>query len=266
MSAIAVPAAPSVVPVLAMAEARRLLRHPVMVGGFALWAALTTFGTLLGHPRARDVFEAVGSTQSWTPGLPAIFVAYLVATRERRSGTLDVIGSLPVRDLDRVRGLCLASLGPGLVALVLNVAAMVALDARHGFPAAVSPAHVLLPPLTVVGAVLMGVMVAVWAPFPLAPALATILMIAFHVVVETGEPGHLFAPAVFWAAWPQAGGEYWIGYLTGSPWWHLLYVAGLCGLAAAAALLRVAPRVSQVVPFGLGALVVTVTGALVQLP
>ena len=109
MSAIALPRTAEVVPVLALAEARRLLLHPVMVGAFALWAALTTFGTVLGDPRGRDVFEAIGSTQSWVPGLPAIFVAYLVTTRERRAGTLDVIGSLPVRDLDRVRGLCLAA-------------------------------------------------------------------------------------------------------------------------------------------------------------
>lgn len=266
MSAIALPRTTDVVPVLAQAEARRLLLHPVMVGAFALWTVLTVFGTLLADPRSRDVFEAVASTQSWVPGLPAIFAAYLITTRERRAGTLDVIGSLPVRDPERVRALCLAALAPGLVSLVLNVAAMVALDARHGFPAAVSPAHVLLPPLTVVGAVLLGVMLALWAPFPLAPALATVAMVAFHVVVQNFDPGHLFAPAMFWAAWPKAGGDYWIGYLSGSPWGHLVYVVGLCGLAATAAMMRVAPRVSRIVPVGLAALAVTVAGALVQLP
>jgi len=266
MSAIALPRTPDVVPVLALAEARRLLQHPVMVGAFGLWAVLTTFGTLLADPRGRDVFEAIGSGQSWAPGLPAIFAAYLVTTRERRARTLDVLGSLPVRDLDRVRALCLAALGPGLVSLVLNVVAMVALEARHDFPAPVSAAHVLLPPLTVVGAVLLGVMLAVWAPFPLAPALATIVMVAFHVVAEGRDLGHLFVPAVFWAAWPQPGGDHWIGYVSGSPWGHLVYVAGLCGLAATGALMRVTPRPARQVPLGLVALTVTVAGAFLQLP
>ncbi len=261
------PPSGEVVPVLALAEARRLLLHPVMLTGFLLWGLISA-DTLIGDQRPLEVFEAVGSGLSWTPGVLAILAAYLVATREQRAGTLDVLGSLPAREPERVRALCLAALAPGLVGLLLNLGLTGLLAAQDAFAVNPSVAHLLLPPLTLVGAVLFGLLVAVWAPVPLAPALGVVGMVALHVVVSTDSPSELFAPAMFWAAWGDGGGALWVGFQPGSPAWHLVYVVGLCGLAATAALVRVTPasRRSPVLVGGLAALAVTVAGAVLQLP
>src|SRR5690349_4667860 len=118
------PARPArvVIPVLARTEALRLLLHPVSLGGFGLWAFMTSTLWWGAEPRPLDVFESVGSALSWAPGVLMILVGYLVTTREHRAGTLDVLGSLPSQERERVRALCVAALAPGAVALVLNVA------------------------------------------------------------------------------------------------------------------------------------------------
>ena len=256
-----------VVPVLAVTEARRLLAHPVMLTGFFLWGLVSTH-TVFSESRPLDYFEAVGSALSWVPGLFAVLAAYLVATRDQRAGTGDVLGSLPAREPERVRALCLAALAPGLVALVLNLALAGVLLAQDAFAVGPSPAHLLQGPLNVLGAVLLGVLIAAWAPVPVAPALGVVGLIAFHVAVD-GSDAALLAPTVFWARWGPTGGELWDGFVAGSPTWHAVYVAGLCGLAAAGALVRVAPRphgVRPVVVAGLAALALTVAAGVLQLP
>lgn len=265
MSTLTAPPDHDVVPVLALAEARRLLLHPVMLTGFGLWALGTSSLFWGDDPRPLDVFEAVGSVLSWTPGIFAILVGYLVATREHRAGTLDVLSAVPAREPDRVRALCLASLAPGLVALVLNLALTGLLLSRDMFAETPSVAHLLQAPLNVVGAVLLGVLVAVWAPVPIAPALAVVGMVGFHVAFEDTAKVGLLKPTVFWADWGPTGGELWHGYIAGSAAWHDVYVVGLCGLAACAALVRLS-RPAALVATGFGALAVTVLAAVLQLP
>jgi hypothetical protein len=266
MSALA-PARPVrvVVPVLARAEALRLLLHPVTLVGTGLWAFMNStlfWGT---DPRPLDVFESVGSSLSWTPGVLMILVGYLVATREHRAGTTDVLGSLPAQEPERIRALCLASLAPGLVALGLNLALTGILLAREMFAETPTVPQLVQAPLTVVGAVLLGVMVAVWAPVAFAPALTVVVMVGAHVALGSSSTASLFGPAVFWADWGVTGGQLWHGFIAGSPWWHLAYVAGLCGLAAAGALVR-STRSRLVLAGGLALLVLTVLAAVLQLP
>jgi hypothetical protein len=255
-----------VVPVLAVGEARRLLTHPVMLTGLALWVFVSGNTLLDGDRRPLDVFEAVSSALSWVPGLFAILAAYLVATREQRAGTLDVLGSLPAREPERVRALCLASLAAGLLALVLNLGLAAALLAQDAFYEAPSIVHLLQGPLTVVGAVLFGVLLAVWAPVALSPALGVVAMVALHVAADGERVVGLLVPTVFWADWGRTEGQLWEGYIAGSTGWHDVYVAGLCGLAATAALVRVTPRPRGTVVLGLAALAVTLVGAFLQLP
>ena len=254
-----------VVPVLALAEARRLLVHPVMLAGFGLWLLISSNLFWGDEPRPLDVFESVGTALSWTPGVFAILAGYLVATREQRAGSLDVLGALPAREPERVRALCMAALAPGLVGLVLNLGLAVLLLATDMFAVTPSVAHLLQAPLTLVGAVLLGVHVAVWAPYPIAPALAVVGMVGFHVAFEEGSTIGLLKPAVFWADWGRTEGELWDGFIAGSPGWHVVYVAGLCGLAAAAALVRVT-RSPRLVASGLTVLAVTVAAAVLQQP
>ena len=270
MSAVAVAPAPLVVPVLARTEGRRLLTHPVMIVGFGLWLAMTADSLLTGTT-VLEGFEAVGSSLSWAPGVPAILAAYLVATRDRRAGSLDVLGATPARAEERVRSLCLASLGPGGVALALNVVVLVVLHAQDklmAIPAADQPGvgHVLQGPLTVVGACLLGTMLAVWLPSPVTPAVAIVVMVAVHVVLEGAAARTLFGPAVFWADWGPLDGSIWYQLVPGSVWWHLVYVVGLCGMAASAAVVRVAERRRPVVVVGLLTVAAAVVGGVLQLP
>jgi hypothetical protein len=254
-----------VVPVLARVEALRLLLHPVTLAGFGLWAFATSTLWWGDPPRPLDVFEAVGSQLSWMPGVFMILVGYLVATREHRAGTLDVLGSLPSQEPERVRALCLASLVPGAVALVLNLGLTLLLVQQDMFEENPTVPQLLQAPLTVVGATLLGVMVAVWAPVAFAPALTVVVMIAAHVALGADAVASLFGPAVFWAKWGITEGQLWHGFIGGSHWWHLAYVAGLCGMAAGGALVR-SSRTRPVLAGGVAALVLAVLAAVLQLP
>ena len=267
MSAVAVDARPVrvVVPVLARGEALRMLLHPVTLVGVGLWAFTASTLWWGDPPRPLDVFEAVGSQLSWVPGVLMILVGYLVATREHRAGTLDVLGSLPSQEPERVRALCLAALVPGVVALVLNLGLTLLLLQQDMFAENPTVPQVLQAPSTVVGATLLGVMVAVWAPVAFAPALTVVAMVGAHIALGSSSVASLFGPAVFWAKWGITEGQLWHGFIGGSHWWHLAYVAGLCGMAAAGALVR-SSRTRPVLAGGLTALVLAVLASVLQLP
>jgi hypothetical protein len=250
---------------LAVDEARRLLRHPVMLIGFGLWVAVT-IDSFLHEIKVVQASEMIDATLSFFPGVPAVLAAHLVATRDRRAGTLDLLATTPARAEERVRALCLAPLAPALVALLLNTAVFAVL--RHNGEFAVTPPmwHVVQAPLTVLGGGLLGMMVGVWAPTPVAPVLAIVGMVGLHVAVAEKVTAQLFAPLVQWASWGIYDGSVWVGWFPGSSAWHVVYVVGLCGLAAGAALLRVAERRGPALLVGITALALAVVGGVGQLP
>jgi hypothetical protein len=266
MSAVAVaPAVPGVVPQLARSEALRLLRHPVMLVGFALWVAVTV-ESFLHEIRVVQAFEMVTGAISFFPGVPAVLAAHMVATRDVRAGTVELLTSAPVRLEARVRALLLASFVPAAAALLLNTALTVTLVLRDEFAQVPSVWHVAQGPLTVLGACLLGTMIGVWSPSPVAPVVSMVGLIAAHVVVAERGSAQLFGPAVFWSDWGIYDGSVWVGLVPGSASWHLVYVTGLCGLAAAGALVRVAARRGAVVALGLAALALTAVAGAAQLP
>lgn len=253
----------AVVPRLAGSESRRLLRHPVMVGGFALWVSVAVSEIIPGDVAVVQAFELL-TAQSFFPGVPALVAAHMLATRDRRAGTLDLLATTPGRAEERVRALCLAAVAPAILALVLNVALFAALMASGAFAETPSVWHVVQSPLTVLGACLLGTMVGVWLPSAVAAVLTVIVMVGWNVSVAEQDPAQLFAPLVMWADWGPFDGTIWVGYFPGSPAWHLVYVVGLCGMAAAGALFRVAERRRPVVVMGLCAVAVTVAGGILQ--
>lgn len=268
MSAVAAvrPFAPvrTVAPALALVEARRLLLHPVMAGGFAIWL-LAVGQSLVAGNHVVGVFETVSGGLSFWPGVPAIVAAHMVATRDRRAGSLDLLDTLPGRAQERVRALCLASLAPALLGLVLNASLAGWYLARGEFGQTPEVWHVLQSPVTVLGACLLGIMLGVWAPNLLAPVVAMVGLVAFNLYVSERDPERLFGPAMFWADWGPYDGSVWVGLHAGSAFGHVLYLLGLCGLAAAAALLRVS-RSRGTWAFAWAALALTVVGGWVQLP
>jgi hypothetical protein len=266
MSAVAVaPTAPGVVPQLARSEAGRLLRHPVMLVGFALWVAVTA-DSLRDEIMVVQAFELVTGSTSFFPGVPAVLAAHMVATRDVRAGTVELLTSAPVRVEARVRALLLASFVPAAAALLLNAALTVTLLLRDEFVEVPSVWHVAQGPLTVLGACLLGTMIGVWAPSPVAPVVSMVTLVAAHVVVAERGAAQLFGPAVFWSDWGIFDGSVWVGLVPGSAPWHLAYVAGLCALAAAGAMVPVATRRGPVVALGLAAMVVTAVAGVAQLP
>ena len=99
MSAASAPVAPprlvtaapvrSLVPVLALQEARRLMRHPVTVLGFAIYV-VATVSTVIVDQGPRSAFETVGMVLTFYPGVLMILAGTLLATRDLRAGSGEV--------------------------------------------------------------------------------------------------------------------------------------------------------------------------------
>jgi len=265
--ALARPVAPAraLAPSLAWVEARRLLLHPVMLAGWAFWL-FATGDTLIRGATVLGAFELVNGALSFFPGVPAILAAHMVATRDRRAGSLDLLGTLPGRAEERVRALCLASLGPALVGLVLNTAVWAYLLVTDQYGGVPGVWHIAQAPVTILGACLLGIMLGVWAPNLFTPVLALVALVVVNMWVSERDPHRLFAPAVFWADWGPYDGTVWVGLHTGSVFGHVVYLLGLCGMAAAAALVRVAEQRRTVVALGLASVGVAVLGGWSQLP
>jgi hypothetical protein len=119
--------------------------------------------------------------------------------------------------------------------------------------------------VTVLGGGLFGVMVGTWAPTRSAALLALVLMVVVNLAVAAdGWPHHHFALLVEWSLYVPEGG--WAGLRPGSPGWHVVYLLGLSGLAACAALLRVAPRRTPVLLASVVSMALAVAGGVGQLP
>ena len=257
---------PAVVPALAAGEARRLILHPVTVLGFALWILGAADGVITGTTVVQS-FETVALMLSFFPGVPLILAAHMVATRDHRAGSLDMLGTTPGRAEERVWALCLASLAPAVLALALNGGLFAYFLADGRFGGVPSAWHVAQGPVTVLGACLLGTMLGVWAPALATPIIALVTMVTANVWLNAhSDTTALFGPAHNWANWGAFDGSVWVGLIPGSAAWHVVYLLGLCGMAAAAALLRVAERRHLAIGLGVVSVVVAVAGGLAQLP
>jgi hypothetical protein len=254
----------STVPVLAGQETVRLLRHPLLLAGLILYALFAT-ANLLGPDDPARAFGFVDTTPTIVPGLFALLAGSLLASRDHRAHTGELLTPLPGRAFDRVAAMCLACLAPAALTLVL-VLALHAVQLRQGFYVETpGPGHLTQGAVTVLGGGLFGVMVGTWTPTRSAALLALVLMVVVNLAVAAdGWPHHLFALLVEWSLYVPGGG--WAGLRAGSPGWHLAYLLSLCGLAACAALLRVAPRRTPVLLASGVSLAVAVAGGIGQLP
>jgi hypothetical protein len=255
----------AVIPQLAVGEARRLLRHPLMLLALGFWV-FTTAMSFLQDIKVVQAFEMVTSTLSFFPGIPAVLVAHMVVTRDRRAGTTDLLTATPARREERVWAMGLASTAPAALTLLLNVGLYAALRATGVFEQVPTVWHVVQAPLTVLGACLLGVMVAVWAPNLIAPVVTMVALVAAHLAISERSPAMLFGTAIFWVDWGPFDGSVWVGLHPGSAAWHQLYLVGLCGMALAGAVVRVAERRTVPVVLGILSVGVALLGGLAQLP
>jgi hypothetical protein len=255
-----------VVPVLGRVEGRRLLMHPVMLVGFGFWLVMTISSQLAGTLVVQR-WESVTSTISFFPGVLAILAAHMVTSRDRRAGSLDLLGATPSRAQERVLGLCVAALGPALVAWGLTLGLVAWYAVGDGLPVTPSIWHVSQGALTVLGGSLLGIMLGVWLPSRATPVIAMVAVVGVNVWLSLlDHPGPLFGPMVSWADWGPYDGSVWVRLLSGSAGGHVLYLLGLCGLAASAAFIRVADRRGFALGCGLVSLTTTIIGGLAQLP
>jgi len=242
------------------------MRHPVMVFGFAWWTVLAV-GFQSRGTSAIQRFESVTAQLSFFPGVVAVLAGHLLATRDRRAGTTDLLDTLPASARQRVLALCAAALVPAAVAAVLNLALTGYFIVTGGFVETPDIWQVLQAPVTVLGGTLLGVLIGVWLPSRAAPVMAIIVVVAINVwLVEHGSTGALFAPMFSWVDWGPYDGSRWVRTFPGSTFAHDAYLIGLCGMAAAGAVLRVAEHRAIPLLAGVVAATVAVVGGVAQLP
>jgi hypothetical protein len=265
---VAAPPRRSVIVVLALSEARRLLRHPLTVLGFALYLVLAGV-TLFDDQGPRSAFETVAMMPTFYPGVLLVLAGTLLATRDRRAGSTEVLGPLPGRAEERVLAASLAALAPAALALVGASAVHVgylALDRYAHTDGAVPGAwHLVSGPVTLVGAVLLGLMLGVWFPSRVAGLVGLVAIVVANLWVSGRSDLELLGPALGWARWGLYADD-WAGVVAGSPALHVLYLLGLCGMAGAAAWVRVADRRTPAVVVGLVATVTAVGAGIGQFP
>ena len=215
---------------LAGVHARRMLRQPVLLVGIA-WFVL---GMGLGFPDTPyEEYSALTGMVVFFLGPLAFFAANLVASAERRSGADDWTPVLPMPPARRTTALLVACLAPAGLALALNVVLLLAIGpgdtAMH-----VSAWHMASVPLTVLGGAVLGVAVARLLPWPGAPLLVMVSLVAANLWVASREPYLGFY--VDFAQW--TGTDAIPALEPGSGPWHVVYIASLVGLAASGAYLR----------------------------
>lgn len=265
---VSAPPVRAVVPALALQETRRLMRHPITLLGFAGYL-FAVGSTLVFDQGPRSAFETVNMVLTFYPGVLLILLGSMLATRDLRAGTVELLGPLPGRAEERLTALMLACFAPAVLGLALTVAlhlAQVGLG-RYAHIAEATPGvwHLLAGPVTLLGACLFGLMISVWAPGRVTGVLGLVALVVLNVWLDGQGEWRLLSASLGWAKWGVYADD-WAGIYPGSPSLHVAYLLGLCGMAAAAAWVRVADRRTAPVVLGLLCLAVAVAAGIGQLP
>ncbi len=247
---------------LAVPEAWRIIRHPVALAGLALHIAVFV-GIADNGPR--DAFDVNSTGSTFFYGVFVFFAANLIATRPRRDGSRELLAPLAAGAHERTLALCLAALGPTLLNVVVNAAGYLILELRGLFEVHPTFWHIAQGPLTVLGAALLGILVARWAPHPGMALVVMVGMFAWNIWLSNdGADVGLLGTYVSWAVYGP--GPAWYGMYPGSPAWHVAYLAALCAMAAAGALLRTTPHRWRVLCAGAVFTACAAAAGWVQLP
>jgi hypothetical protein len=249
---------------LGLQEGRRIVLHPLTLLGLVLTCVLAQ---VEGRTGAREAFETVSTAPTWFIGVLVYFAAHLVASRDRRSHSGEWLAAVPSSGVQRVAGLCLAALAPTLLSVVFVVTAHQINQAQGVYVVPPNVWHLAQGPLTVLGAALLGIMVARWTRVPGVPLLVMIAMVLVNAWLnskpDTLQPLATYVP---WAVWTPVNSRMWHGMNPGSPAWHVAYLAALCGMAASGAFLRESPNRIRVLAIGAVFTTAAVVTGLLQLP
>ncbi len=249
---------------VAIIEARRIAGHPLVLLGAVLYCAMITVSSGQGPGSG---YDGLLTGPTFFLGVFTYFAANLAASRPRRDGNLDEHTSYPAPPPARTAGLCLAAFAPAVLAVVLMSGALTwYATGRVDLPAWPSAAELAAGPLTVLGGALLGIMVARWLPFPTAPVLVMLAVVAATLLLNEGWGGRyaLLAPYATFSVYVDDGS--WGGHTGGSAAWHAIYLAALTTMAALGSLLADVRRKPPVVLLGLPAAAVAVFAGWAQLP
>ena len=248
--------------VLGLQEGRRIAGHPIALLG----AALTVTGVLVvGDDGPRDAFDVLSTGPTFFYGVFVFFAAHLVASRDRRAHSSELLAATPAPVTDRVAALCLGAVVPAALAGLFVAAAHAMQTARDLYVVAPGAWHLAQGPLTVLGGALLGVMVARLTSLPGAALLVMVAMVAADVALSNESRSlHPLSTYVTWAQWGD--GSEWVGLIPGSPFWHAVYLACLCAMAATGAFLREARERIRVLCAGGACTAAAIVSGLLSLP
>jgi hypothetical protein len=254
---------PAAIVALALVEARRLVFHPAYLGVLGYVIVGGGIGALHGFSNInlKGTAEFIGLVFIFYLPLIAIFAASLVASSARRAGADEMLAALPVTLRGRSAALVLAGLGP---AAVSGLAAVVLWYLHRDIAKPPIPVHgaaLIGVPLLYLGITCLGLAAARWLPWPGVPVAIVIGLFAWvaKTHVSSDPVAVLTAP---WVVAPEDDKALVIvGY---SDLWHLVYLTGLVGLAATAALFR--DDLRRMVAVGVAIGVPTAFAAWAQLP
>lgn len=266
---------------LGRTEAVRILRSPAILLLVGYLVVMVGFETVTAGSGSRGFFsraamaEVLATFCILTLG-PITFVAtHLIASSARRSGSDRLLVATPVDYRRRDLALCLGVLaGPALFGLAVALVAAVVAGGGRLVPGidwtwTIGPwrwTDVLQVPAIVLGAGILGIVVARWARFP-----GSLVVGFVALILGTGwlhsSPGALavrpwFAPYIAIRWWSDEA----VWVLFGSPVWHTAYLFALSGLGVCAVALRHRERRGPWLVAGAVAVALVVTTGLLQLP
>lgn len=245
---------------LGMTEVRRLVLHPVLLGGLVFVAVTAGLERELGP---RPAYSMITSAGIFFIGPFTFFAANLLASRDRRHGSEEWLSSLPAPRQARTAATQVACAGQAVVAAILLTIVFAAFSAAGLLPHEPPVLEMGTVPLAVLGGGLLGVTVARWAPFPGAAALVMVGLVVAHI--RLGEDWPLLGAYVEFARWGETF-DRWVGVIDGSRGWHALYLAALCAMAAVGALLVDSRRKLPVLLLGVVVTAVAALAGWAQLP
>jgi hypothetical protein len=221
---------------LAVREARRVLLHPSYLAliGFLLLVMGVDFSvgnaSVPTRKATADLLREV--FLFWLP-LISVFPANLIASSGRRSGAEAMLDAASMSRAARASASCLAAVMVSGVGLAGGLALWWVTNYDEPVPPVLNFGQAISVALIWCGAVALGVAIARWLPWPGMALLATAGLIFW--TLSAGNSGRWIAATVPWLFSPEI--TEWKS-VDVSQLWHCLYLAGLCSLAATAAVYR----------------------------
>lgn len=227
---------------LAVAEGRRLLRHPAFVSGIVVTVLLLWLTSGDADLHWADWSVSVGLVL--VPlGWLTIIATNLMAQRDRRHRVSELTETTPAPPMARTAGLTLATLATvPVTALVLAGSALHTWWRYDVIGSGPVLAELAVAPVLVVGGGVVGVAVARWLPRPVAAVAAVIAVIQMQVWMTQS----VTAPTRRLAFWVDADSIRLPQVMPRPAEWHLLWLAAWTVVLAVVALARHGMRRSTV--------------------